>query len=126
MATYDQKKARSLISAASAHRQHPGGELAIQLADQLTAVDEIISSAQSATVAAQNATRRAQQDLQTANDEVRQARERIAPYNIFLEALKEIATTGKGKPKATALTALKAGGIELEPAKPTTPSTPPA
>jgi hypothetical protein len=126
MSTYDQKKVRSLINAASAHRQHPGGELAVQLAEQLSAVDEIIAASQRATVDAQTVTRRAQQDLQIANEESRQMRERVAPYNAFLEALKEIATTGKGKIKAVALTALKAGGIELEPAKPSTPQTPPA
>jgi hypothetical protein len=123
MPNYDQKKARSLINAASAHRQHPGGELAVQLAEQLAAVDEIVSSAQTATVTAQNATRRAQQDLQIANDEVRQMRERLAPVNILSDALKEVAATAKGKVKTVALTALKAAGIETEPAKTTTSPT---
>lgn len=121
-APYDPKKVRSLINTASAHRMHPGGELAMQLASQLEAVDDIIAAAQRATVDAQTATKRAQNDLQTANDELKQAREKVAPLATFTATLKEIAAGAKGKSKTLALTALQSVGIEVEPPKP--PTTP--
>jgi hypothetical protein len=123
MATYDPKKVRSLINTASAHRMHPGGELAMQLAEQLQAVDEIISAAQQATATAQTATKRAQNDLQTANDELKAAREKVAPFSLFTDTLKTIAQSAKGA-KDLAKKALEAAGIKIE-AAPTTP-TPPA
>lgn len=112
MPEYDQKKVRSLINTASAHRMHPGGELAVQLAEQLQAVDEVIAAAHRATIDAQNLTRLAQADLQIATDELKVAREKVAPMGGLIEAMKGIATNAKGA-KAAALTALKDAGIEI-------------
>jgi hypothetical protein len=120
MANYDPKKVRSLINTASAHRMHPGGELAMQLAEQLQAVDEIIAASQLATTTAQTATKRAQNDLQTANDELRQAREKVGPLSAFTDALKSIAQSPKGA-KDLAKKTLEAAGIKIESAPNTNP-----
>jgi hypothetical protein len=121
MENYDPKKVRSLINSATAHSRLPGGELAVQLAKQLEAVDGMIASSQQATVTAQQATRLAQQDLQIANDELRQAREKVAPLGIFTEALTSIAKNAKGA-KELAKKTLESVGIKIE-AAPTTPPT---
>lgn len=123
MPEYDSKKVRSLINTAAAHRMHPGGELAVQLADQLTAVDEVIAASQRATVDAQNLTRLAQADLQTAKDELVDARAKVAPMAVLVDGLKAIVANAKGA-KAAALTTLQAAGIEMEVKTPVTP--PPA
>jgi len=125
MPEYDQKKVRSLIASASAHRMHPGGELAMQLADQLQAVDETISATLRAATDAQNLERRARADLQVANEELKVAREQVVPLARFTEALKEIALNAKGKIKTVALTVLKDAGIEME-VQPPAPTPPPA
>ncbi len=123
MPEYDSKKVRSLINTAAAHRMHPGGELAVQLAEQLSMVDDVIAAANRATVDAQNLTRLAQADLQTAKDELAEARAKVAPMAVLVDGLKAIASNAKGA-KAAALTTLQAAGIEM--AVQTATPTPPA